>query len=296
MIWSIPDDLTRRMRDRESAGGPAGHEWLAGLRSIVDERIARWDLEVDGSPLNGHNALTLPVTRGDEPLVLKVSWPHPEAAFEHVGLRHWSGRGAVRLVAADPGSTSLLLERLGPTDLTTVDEPTGTEVIGRLLQQLHVAAPPSVPTFAQATGTWFAPLRAHPDHLPRRWVDRALEVYDHRRDDHVLLHGDLHYLNVLSATRAPWLAIDPKPMAGPRGFDLYPLIANRVDDHGTGADFGHGVRDRLCRGADAAEIDLDAARDWCIAHAVLNAHEFARDGWPALTTLNLAIAKAIDDL
>jgi streptomycin 6-kinase len=42
--------------------------------------------------------------------------------------------------------------------------------------------------------------------------------------DDRLLHWDLHYLNILAPhpadQREPWLAIDPKPLAGDPGFEL----------------------------------------------------------------------------
>ena len=42
----------------------------------------------------------------------------------------------------------------------------------------------------------------------------------------VLLHGDLHHGNVLSARRRPWLAIDPKGVVGERAFDAGALLYN----------------------------------------------------------------------
>lgn len=44
----------------------------------------------------------------------------------------------------------------------------------------------------------------------------------------VLLHGDLHPGNILSAERTPWLAIDPKPVVGDPAFDWAQLLANRI--------------------------------------------------------------------
>lgn len=299
VAWQIPDDLVRRMAGRAADGGLDGDGWLRVLPRIVEDHLIGWGLVPAGPAVNGHNALVLPVGRGTSAgaaAVLKVSWPHPEADDEHLALKHWNGRGCVRLFAADPASHVLLLERAGPADLMSVDEDTAVTVLGELLARLHTSPPPAVRSFAEATGRRFAPLREYPEAIPRRWVQRALEVVDHRRDTHVQLHGDLHYLNVLAAEREPWLAIDPKPTAGPPGFDLYPLLRNRVDDLGTGSAFRRNVRYRLELAADAAGIDLDAARDWCVAHAVLSAFEFGQEGWPTLTTLNLAIAKAVDDL
>ncbi len=50
--------------------------------------------------------------------VLKVTWPHPEAAPEPLALQSWNGHGSVRLVRADPSRFAMLLERLHTRDLT----------------------------------------------------------------------------------------------------------------------------------------------------------------------------------
>ena len=45
-----------------------------------------------------------------------------------------------------------------------------------------------------------------------------------------MIHGDLHYENVLAADREPWLAIDPKPMAGDPHYEVAPMLWNRWDE------------------------------------------------------------------
>jgi streptomycin 6-kinase len=42
----------------------------------------------------------------------------------------------------------------------------------------------------------------------------------------VLLHGDLHHFNILSARRQPWLAIDPKGVAGEPAYEPGALLRN----------------------------------------------------------------------
>lgn len=44
-----------------------------------------------------------------------------------------------------------------------------------------------------------------------------------------LLHWDIHDENVLAGDRSPWLAIDPKPLAGDPGFELWPALNSRFD-------------------------------------------------------------------
>ena len=296
----VPADLMRRVSGRApdafGSGAIDGDAWLAGLPRLVESLLAEWELTVAGPARNGHSALVLPVSRGPEQLMLKVSWPHFEADHEHLALRHWAGRGAVRLIAARPGGHALLLEALDPArDLSEVWIDEACEVIGGLLARLHVPAPPTVPPFAEVAGRWLAPLRGTPATVPRRWAQRALEVFDELSYEPSLLHVDLHYGNVLAPldARELWLAIDPHPLAGPRAFDLYPALRNRADELGTGAALRWSVRHRLEVLCAAAGIDTHEAREWCVVHAVLNAQQFAEEGWPTLTTLNLAIAKAL---
>ncbi|MGX1487643.1 streptomycin 6-kinase [Streptomyces griseus] len=45
-----------------------------------------------------------------------------------------------------------------------------------------------------------------------------------------MLHWDLRYDNVLAVQRKPWIAIDPEPLAGDPGFDLWPALDSRWDD------------------------------------------------------------------
>jgi streptomycin 6-kinase len=42
----------------------------------------------------------------------------------------------------------------------------------------------------------------------------------------VLLHGDLHHCNILAARRRPWLAIDPKGLAGEPAYEAGALLRN----------------------------------------------------------------------
>ena len=45
-----------------------------------------------------------------------------------------------------------------------------------------------------------------------------------------MIHGDLHYENVLAADREPWLVIDPKPTNGDPHYEVAPLLWNRWEE------------------------------------------------------------------
>ena len=154
---ALPEGLvaavSQHRADADRPGRVDGATWLRTLPRLVDEALERWTLSVDGSvPLRyGFTALVVPVTRrrGD-PGVLKVGWPHEESDTEHLALRAWKGRGAVQLLAADPASGTLLLERLdADRDLTTGGVADTSEALGELLSRLDRPAPPWAPRLSR---------------------------------------------------------------------------------------------------------------------------------------------------
>lgn len=81
-------------------------------------------------------------------------------------------------------------------------------------------------------------------------------------DRTVLLCTDLHSENILTARRAPWLVIDPKPYLGDPAYDLLQHMIN-CDDRLV-ADPA-GLCDRM---AGLADVDPGRARLWLFARAV----------------------------
>jgi len=285
-----------------SEGGPTGADWVRDVDRLTRECLEEWDVAIAGEPLTGWTAVVHPVVRRDDPhgapLVLKVGWPHVESAQEHLALRAWNGRGAVRLVAADPARGALLLERLDASrDLETVDIDEACAAIGDLYRELHVPAPPTIRTLAAYLDPYLTKLRQRTD-VPRRVVSRVTGL---ARDllaepgPRVLLHTDLHYQNVLAADRSPWLAIDPKPLAGPAGYELHPLLRNRFDELGTGPAMRWSVRHRLEVTCDAAGIDEEIGRLWCIVRCGVEILWAAVDEDEAELSKNLTLLKALDD-
>jgi len=108
-----------------------------------------------------------------------------------------------------------------------------------------------------------------------------------------LVHGDLHYANVLTGPRG-WVAIDPKPLVGDPEFDLLPLLRNRWTDITATGDPARAVRQRLAVLVDAANLDGDRARRWARVRAVddalwgLEHHDpvFAATAWAITEALS----------
>ena len=283
--------------------GPSGADWADRLPRLLAEVLDDWQLEVAGDARTGWTALVVPVRRDGLPLALKLVWPHIEARDEPLALRHWDGRGAVRLVAADPGRGALLLEALDASrDLSSEDVDSACEVAGRLLGDLHVPAPAGLRRLSDFAQDQVRKLQDTDGLLPRRMVERTAGlVRDLTSDpacDATLVHTDLHYRNVLhslpGSDRPSWLAIDPHPMAGHPGFEIQPLLRNRVDELGTGSAFRYLVRRRLEVTCEAAGIDEDEALAWTYVHTAMEARWAAGGDDTSGVSFNIALLKALD--
>ncbi len=300
--------------EERRALGPDWAGWLDRLPALTTALIEEWELVADGEAMHGFVSLVLPVrTRDGGQAVLKVSFDgDEESEHEALALQTWQGNGTVRLLRADPRRRALLLERLLAEDLSDQWDLRACEVVGELYGRLHVPAPPQLRTVTSYVERWTAALQGLPRNapVPRRLVEQATHLGAALCSDPAstgrLVHGDLHYANVLAADREPWLVIDPKPMSGDPHYEPAPMLWNRADEL---ADGPGGLRDGLRRRfhtlVDTAGLDEARARDWVVVRMVLNAHwsiEDARRGDRDLTaeerdwiTLCIAIAKAVQD-
>ena len=110
-----------------------------------------------------------------------------------------------------------------------------------------------------------------------------------RRSTGTLVHGDLHYGNVLAGDREPWLAIDPRPLNGDPHYELAPMLWTRFGEltsSPAGLSLREGVRQRFLTLVDTAELDEHRARDWVVVRmlelARLRLEDPSRDPAPHL--------------
>lgn len=292
-----------------AARGPDWADWLDRLPRLVADVLDEWAVTPDGEPTHGRCALVVPVRTTDGVrAALKLTFPHPEAETEHLALRRWAGRGAVQLLRADPHRFALLLERLKPRDLGGLPADDAVAVVAGLYRRLHVPALPQTPRLSaqlarDADGLVALP-RGAP--VPRRYVEQAAALARAFAADPAtdarLLHGDLHDGNVLAGLREPWLAIDPKPLAGDPHWEPAPLLWNRWRAAVGSGDLRGTLRRRLALACDVGGLDHDRARDLSVVRVMANAlweitDAGARGGEPdrEWLTRQVAIAKAVQD-
>ncbi|PJN31489.1 hydroxyurea phosphotransferase [Streptomyces sp. CB02613] len=283
--------------------GEAGRAWIAELPSLAADMLERWQLRRDGAVRSGQASLVLPVLRHDGTrAVVRLQLRREETAAALTGLRTWNGEGMVRLLDHDPASSSMLLERLdGARTLASIDD--DDKAMG-ILAGLHarlvaVPAPQVLPGLGDVAAAMLeevpqavARLTEPADRqLLRGWASAVAELVDDPGDR--LLHWDLHYDNVLAAQREPWLAIDPEPLAGDPGFDLWPALDSRWDDIAAKGEPLRVVRRRFDLLTDTLGLDRARAAGWTRGRLLQNALWDIEDGEMRLASSAVAMAEAL---
>lgn len=301
--------------DRQRSLGPDWAAWLDRLPALAESVVAEWELALDGASMHGFCSLVLPVrTRSGTSAVLKLHTDAEaeESDHEHLALQRWRGRGAVRLLRADPGRRALLLERLDQVDLADRWDEEACEIVAGLYGRLHVPPMPQLREQTSYVARWAAALErdAHAVPVPRRLVDQTVAL---ARDlcaepATAVIHADLHYENVLRGERGgepAWLAIDPKPSNGDPHYEIEPMLRNRFEEYGAVGSVRDGIRRRFHTLVDAAGFDEARARDWVVVRSVLDAHWAYSDAVRARRALSaeeqeyvtrcITVAKAVQD-
>ena len=310
MPVTIPPDLLSQRELGDDWG-----RWLDRLPRLATELLDEWRLRPVATELHGYCSRVVPVVDEDgEAGALKITFDGDEESLhEGLALQRWGGRGAVRLRRADPHRRALLLDWLPGPDLGDTWDVEACEAVGRLYGDLHVPALPQLATVSSYVERWLDELRdlARDLPVPRRYVEQALSLGPDLlagEAPEVVVHGDLHYANVMADASGEWLAIDPKPMAGDAHYEPAPMLWNRMDEL-TGPLAVGSVRDGLRRRfhtlVDVAGLDEGRARDWVVVRMVVNASwsvQDARRAGRGLTsdeqdwiTRCVAIVKAVQD-
>ncbi|MFF0449020.1 aminoglycoside phosphotransferase family protein [Streptomyces sp. NPDC004609] len=290
-VIEVPEALAEQQLQY---GGEGARAFLAALPGRAEEFLERWELTPAGPAMHGMCALVLPVRHPDgTESVLKLQDLDEETAGEPEALRAWDGDGAARLLDHDPATGTLLLERLGSRHLSAVEDAReAVRILAELLARLTArSAPGGVRRLADIAD---AMLDAVPGALERvaaaderrllkDWAAAVREVAGEPGDR--LLHWDLHYGNILAAEREPWLAIDPKPLAGDPGFELLPALVNRFDPAEAPWRF-----DLM---TEALGLDRERARAWTLGRVLQNSLWCLGDGEPRLPQDQVSIARAL---
>src|SRR5262249_27017945 len=142
-------------------------------------------------------------------------------------------------------------------------------VAADVLERLWEVTAPGAPfdQLAEVVEGWCEqlPRMAAANGYDQDMVAHAIEVARHlvgTPSRAVLLHGDFHPGNVLSAERQPWLAIDGKPVVGDPAYDLAQWIANRYEAVERSPDPVAPLRRQIARFAGRLHLDPGRIAGW----------------------------------
>ncbi|GAA3452908.1 aminoglycoside phosphotransferase family protein [Dactylosporangium matsuzakiense] len=268
----IPPTLRRHVT---SVWGEAGARWLATLPETLHGLAADWDLTV-GEPFDlTYHYVTAVTTADGTPAVLKLGVPEADALTEESrALTAFAGRGAVHLQRSDLTRGALLIERAVPgVRARDVPDAEATAAVAAVMRELHRPGD-ALPDVALQAGAFDRYLARFPvsGPLPTELVVTAAGLMRElcaSAPATVLLHGDLHHDNLLSAARAPWLAIDPHGASGDPGYEIGSWLFNPEPDDRDPALLAL-VPGRLEQLADLIGQPLERLVAWGFVKAVLS--------------------------
>ena len=200
---------------------------MTGLTAEQCDRLEAWGVTVLGS-VDDHPCAWWAM-RGDEHLVLKAG-ESAARVREAAALRAFAS-GAAGVREFDVRLGLLVTERLLPGDdirpLARVDDDEATRLVATVAVRLRDQQGPvaDLPPLADIGASFDDPSDAR---LSARLRDRARAVYRELIEtsvEAVVLHGDLHHMNVLR-DGGGWRAIDPHGWVGDPAFEAAALLAN----------------------------------------------------------------------
>jgi streptomycin 6-kinase len=273
-----PDPLppVELRRTVEQWFGEAGRIWCDMLPERVAGLLHMWRLSPGVALSGGSHSLVLECVRADgSPAVLKLPFPDDENRTEADALRLYDGDGAVRLFDHDPATGALLLERLSPGTplLDLADRRQALDIACGILRRLRRPAPVGhrFPGLRDLAADWASTIPAEQERLGRPLPDRVADEAARLARDlamwvgpDLVVNRDAHLGNFLSAGRAPWLLIDPKPVLGEAAFDGAHLLLANLDADAACAE-ALGMVERI---ADRLAVDPRRVRGWALVRAV----------------------------
>jgi streptomycin 6-kinase len=273
----LPSELVKHVSE---GLGDVGRQWLVDVPGFVRHLEAAWKVSV-GEPIpTGEFNFVAPATGANgESFIIKIAPPYvdgecyAEAAF----LRHHDGKGCVRLLKQDRDARAMLLERAVP-GLNLSEEFAGCEMDAvapsiAVLMEIH-APPPVDGVEIISLDKWFSNLeRARGSRFPGEYAEKALDIYARlsARGPKTYLHGDFHPGNIVTATRQPYLAIDPKGIVGHVGYDIAVFLTNLHWWQQDKPDIKERLRVAVRQFSEAFGIPEIELRQWAYASQVLGA-------------------------
>ncbi|HEX6125369.1 MAG TPA: aminoglycoside phosphotransferase family protein [Pyrinomonadaceae bacterium] len=274
----LPAELVKHVT---AMAGDVGTMWLDGLPRTISQLESEWLITLGNVfPAGEFNFVAAAVSIDGEPLVVKIAPPFDtnEIRGEAEYLRIRNGRGAVRLLAENVEQRAILIERAFPGEnLSEHFAGRESDSIAPAIGVLHAVLGTAPPASDQVItlDDWFNGLHRYEESgFAPDYAAKALRIYDRlsaqpRRTYY--LHADFHPGNIVTASRAPYLAIDPKGIVGHIGYEIAVFLNNFHWWQETKTDVQTRLKTAVEQFSDAFDISPHELREWAYAQMVLGA-------------------------
>lgn len=293
----VPEDFAFRIRSLHGAKGDA---WLAQLPTLLERSCRRWSVTIETPvPSPSYNYVAKGRRSDGQPVAVKLGVPHEGLLAEIEALRLYDGRGCVKLLAACPEEGAMLLEWVEPGAMlvTVDDDERATRIAAEVMQALWRPLPeehpfPTTAHWAGGLTRLRATFEGGTGPFPKRLVEAAEQLFADLLPSSappVLLHGDLHHYNILSARRQPWMAIDPQGLAGEPLYETGAWLRNPMPHVATWSDLRQLSARRIDVLAEMLRAGGERIVGWGVAQAVLSSWwSFEDEGSLDEATLHVA--------
>ena len=277
-MFIIPEGFANFMIE---IAGEEGRAWLDRLPAILAACEERWNLTIGAPVSNLSFNYVAPAVLADGTEVILKTGLTDEFPSQPEALRHFDGHGMVQLLAYDEHDAAMLLERLKPgTSLRAVeDDEAAISAAAAVMRKIWRPLPQKHYPFPTVCdwGKGFARLRnlynGGTGPFPPAIFDKAEKLYTElsaSMTEPVLLHGDLHQDNILSAEHEPWLAVDPKGVIGEPAFETGALLRNFWPDILSIANSKSLMAHRIDQLSAELGFDRERIYNWGFAQAALS--------------------------
>lgn len=274
MNSALEETITKLYSDK-------GKEWLKNLPDLLSSLEKRWHFTVmEAFPHLTYNYVVRVSLANGNAAVLKCGVPNPETCTEIAALKHFNGSASVSLLEADESLGAMLLEQVLPgIPVIELEDNEATEIFAHLIKKLHqpiqdTSLFPTVQKWFEGFDRLYHQFGGKTGPFSSVLVDYAYQTGKellNSMSEPVLLHGDLHHMNILSATREPWLAIDPKGVIGEREYEVGAFMRNPTLTLTTRMDTKKILTRRIEILTDITGFDKKRIIAWSLYQAVLAA-------------------------
>jgi streptomycin 6-kinase len=282
-IISLMDTLNENII---SLYGQSGKKWLHHLPEFLFLTAQELDIKLEDafSELT-YNYVAPAIDRDGNHLVLKCGYPNDDIDKEVAALQFFDGSGCVRLISSDHRKGWLLLELCCPGQhlSTETHEDIATHNAVRVMQ--HLWKPITKKHKFKTVEDWLHGLEhlsnTENNIIPDDMIANAKQISQellNSMGEQVLLHGDLHHHNIVSAKREPWLAIDPKGVVGEREYEFGAFLRNPTDVIASHKELSSLINRRMDIICELTQFDRKRILSWTFVQAVLSAWWSIEDG------------------